>query len=275
MDNRVFLAHHGIKGQKWGIRRYQNPDGSLTPEGKIRYGSGPNDYGPIEDTVLKSGTVLRSVSSKHIDANSYKNSGKPLYVYNKENEWDNKVYKGPFSKYLVMYRGARFIAEFEYKTISDLKMPTKAERVGEFKSLYGDKKYSKDLKRTMGSIQKQLRAANIGSQASQTVDLNNLKTDDDFAAAYEVFNHAMEAQHNFKSTSEYVRRMSSKYDAMVDDNNQGIYNAANDPIVVFKTDKLISQNAGMPVKFLTLEEINDNTESVRKELKKRGERVKL
>lgn len=31
-----YLAHHGVKGQKWGIRRYQNEDGSLTPEGKAR-----------------------------------------------------------------------------------------------------------------------------------------------------------------------------------------------------------------------------------------------
>lgn len=30
------LKHHGIKGQKWGIRRYQNEDGSLTEEGKKR-----------------------------------------------------------------------------------------------------------------------------------------------------------------------------------------------------------------------------------------------
>lgn len=30
------LAHHGILGQKWGVRRYQNPDGSLTPEGRDR-----------------------------------------------------------------------------------------------------------------------------------------------------------------------------------------------------------------------------------------------
>jgi hypothetical protein len=32
------LYHWGIKGQKWGIRRYQNKDGSLTPAGKKRYG---------------------------------------------------------------------------------------------------------------------------------------------------------------------------------------------------------------------------------------------
>lgn len=34
--NDYYLQHHGIRGQKWGIRRYQNPDGSLTEEGKRR-----------------------------------------------------------------------------------------------------------------------------------------------------------------------------------------------------------------------------------------------
>ena len=31
------LCHYGIKGMRWGIRRYQNPDGSLTPAGKKKY----------------------------------------------------------------------------------------------------------------------------------------------------------------------------------------------------------------------------------------------
>lgn len=37
-ENLAYLAHHGIQGQKWGIRRFQNEDGSLTPEGRERYG---------------------------------------------------------------------------------------------------------------------------------------------------------------------------------------------------------------------------------------------
>lgn len=31
------LYHHGIEGQRWGVRRFQNPDGTLTAEGKRRY----------------------------------------------------------------------------------------------------------------------------------------------------------------------------------------------------------------------------------------------
>jgi outer membrane lipoprotein SlyB len=37
-----YLAHHGILGMHWGIRRYQNKDGSLTTEGKKRYGNVEN-----------------------------------------------------------------------------------------------------------------------------------------------------------------------------------------------------------------------------------------
>lgn len=36
---REYLMHHGVKGQKWGVRRYQNEDGTRTEAGKKRYGN--------------------------------------------------------------------------------------------------------------------------------------------------------------------------------------------------------------------------------------------
>ena len=35
----AYIQHHGVKGQRWGVRRYQNADGSLTPSGKMHYKS--------------------------------------------------------------------------------------------------------------------------------------------------------------------------------------------------------------------------------------------
>lgn len=40
MNSSLYLAHYGIKGQKWGYRRWQNSDGTLTPAGKEHYSKG-------------------------------------------------------------------------------------------------------------------------------------------------------------------------------------------------------------------------------------------
>lgn len=49
MYTESYLAHHGIKGQKWGIRRFQNEDGSYKPGAEGRYsGNGAGDNPKIK-----------------------------------------------------------------------------------------------------------------------------------------------------------------------------------------------------------------------------------
>ena len=57
------LIHHGILGQKWGIRRYQNKDGSLTPEGRKRLDLDAYDRDHGSDTIIKKGTRVNRVIS--------------------------------------------------------------------------------------------------------------------------------------------------------------------------------------------------------------------
>ena len=48
MENKLY--HAGVKGMKWGVRRYQNKDGSLTPVGKKRYSDQHEDYRKAHDS---------------------------------------------------------------------------------------------------------------------------------------------------------------------------------------------------------------------------------
>lgn len=50
MRNQNELYHHGIKGMRWGVRRFQNKDGTLTNAGKKRY---DKDGNPKKNLIQK------------------------------------------------------------------------------------------------------------------------------------------------------------------------------------------------------------------------------
>lgn len=67
------LTHHGIKDKKWGLRRFQNPDGSLTPAGRERYGVGKERGAAGAEGQVKS---AKSSSLQKDDTQSAANKSK-------------------------------------------------------------------------------------------------------------------------------------------------------------------------------------------------------
>lgn len=231
------LYHHGIKGQKWGVRH------------------GP-PY-PIESGMPK-GTKLASISVIK-DGNSYKNIAskrQAMYLYNPLDKHDSEIYEGPFSVY-AMRRARMYVFKHQYEVIKDLRMPTKKERIDEFIKVFSesDQRSIKELQ----TIQNIMKKQKVDSKKARTVDLNNLNTKDDYLAAYVVFNHAMEQAYKYRMTKKYLKIMSQKYDAMVDDNNQGVYNGAHDPVIIFRANEALKH---IESKQLSLKDIEDNYERV-------------
>lgn len=74
------LMHWGIKGMKWGVRRYQNRDGSLTPAGRKRYDKEMaklKEEEKIAKNKLRTQAKLNKLEEKRREVEALK-SGKPL-----------------------------------------------------------------------------------------------------------------------------------------------------------------------------------------------------
>lgn len=74
-----YLEHHGIKGMRWGVRRYQNKDGSLTPLGRKKYGTKTNfekvqaaKRASSKDVVKKNKARLKAEENTQKELEKYK-----------------------------------------------------------------------------------------------------------------------------------------------------------------------------------------------------------
>lgn len=98
------LMHHGVKGQKWGVRRYQNADGSLNRKGRMRYIhngglSGRKNINLLKEDVnsdLKSGNLKKTSEAINKNTESIRKmitSDEYKKLESKKKELDKLTYK--------------------------------------------------------------------------------------------------------------------------------------------------------------------------------------
>lgn len=278
------LIHFGILGMKWGIRRYQNKDGSLTPLGRthLGYGQKVNTKGSTTSAPSKvhtsSSTMQKGVKSQatvkdngdivfkkgstfnRVTTEPDEKGDRAKYLYT---DVDKEIYEGAFSKWLGLSQGKEVFKQ-SYVAKEDLISPSEEKRVDEFIKMYRDNTIpdlGEKLSNTaailedFGYAQASRPGWEYGTEFNKDTSDKTLRT-----TGYIAFNSMVE--NDRKSLETYMNRLKKQgYNALIDDNNRDIYNKAAEPIIAMYGDKSVEKLGG-PTK-LSSEEIEANVSSLR------------
>lgn len=265
------LYHHGILGQKWGERRYQNPDGSLTEEGRKRYGKQKliDNYRENDDYYVLKNKRFETISTS---PNKYK-SGK-VYVYDADDPHDPDVYGGAFAKYKIM-QGANQLYKHQLQQMRDIYVAPVKTQKKEFLDLV---KKDPDAKKqaeamltsaAMGGFLasdgfkvtsgiKDYERSSLNKNPRQTAEQlkKSLGKDMYEKALFESFNSYAKDYDNIAVCNKLLNRFKDMgFDAVEDAYNKTGYFGANNPLRILDAESTISDKK---VSQLTIDEIVDH-----------------
>lgn len=210
------LYHWGIKGMKWGVRRYQNKDGSLTAEGRKRL-SQYTDREDVSDFTLKKGTKFQRVGR----GNEIDDRRRTCVSFGKT---DN-------ARYINYYDSLSATHKLELTALDDIKVAKGKALVDTYIEMLGTKTASEIAGIDNATYIRGKETGESKQRRKETLSVfkNAWRDQESFDKSFEIFSQKLMA--NNSNSGEYFDRLKKKgYSAMYDYNDR---DAADNPLIVF------------------------------------------
>ena len=230
------LYHHGIKGMKWGVRRYQNKDGRLTNAGKIKYAE--ESYknikiNPDGSKTIPKGFMFNRVGKRTMDINK---SGALYVSYGKEDAARYVKYLGPSLVSKLLGTSGEAVQHISVK--KNLKMPSDTEVAKETANLLmSNSKLFKSFDESIyslaftGDFDKKLSPSDLQKALLDPSGKSGQKL------AYAVSSFLGDGNYASESKTVYEHFRNKGYDAIPDVHDR-LSGTSNTALIVINPDKL-------------------------------------
>lgn len=245
-ENQNELRHHGIKGQKWGIRRFQNKDGSLTSAGKTRYAEESDkkiQTNSDGSKTIPSGFVFNRVGKRTLDINE---SGALYVSHGKEDAARYVKSLGPTLIGNLFKTSGEAVQHIKAK--ENLKMPSDSTVASETaKLLMNNDKLFKEFKNsfyslaTTGDMDRDLSVSDLERA------LKNPSGKEGQKLAYGVSSFLGDGNYKNESKTVYEYFRSKGYDAIPEFHDR-LSGTSNTAIIVINPEKVTMTSSTMITK---------------------------